>query len=597
MSSEPEQVSSKITYRRLLSYTFQNKGVFTFSVISMVLVALSQPAFAAMMEPMLDGGFVNQDPQVIKWLPFGIVGLFMVRAVAGFASDYGMSWIGRTVIQTLRDEMFYRLLVLPNRYYDNTSTGETISRFTFDVEQLATAATTAVTILIKDVLMIIALIGWMFYISPKLATIFLVVGPMLALIVMFVSRRFRAISRRIQNSMGSITHVLEESVQAQRVVKIYGGQAYEQKRFSKSNNQNRQQNMKLMVSSSLSTSILQMIVSFALAGIVHLAIQEGLNESLTVGTFTAFIVSLTMLFAPLKRLTNINAIIQKGVAAAESVFVFLDTLPEADCGTHQPDKVSGELRIENLNFSYENQPDRLVLNNINLTINSGETVAFVGRSGSGKSTLVNLIPRLYEGYQGNILLDGINLNDYKIENLRSHIAYVGQEIVLFNDSIAHNISYGCTDVSIDDINEAAKAAYALDFIERLPEGMQSLAGERGVLLSGGQRQRLAIARALLKNSPVLIMDEATSALDTESEKAIQSALETLTKNRTTLVVAHRLSTIEKADKIVVMEDGCIVEMGTHNELLDKKGVYSALHNIQFCDPVPPVETSSIDNKQ
>jgi len=583
MPNESESTNSKITYRRLLSYTFQNKGVFAFSVLSMMLVALTQPAFAALMQPMLDGGFVNRDPEVIKWLPVGIIGIFFVRAVAGFCSDYGMNWIGRGVIQTLRTEMFYRLLVLPNKFYDNTSTGETISRFTFDVEQLATAATTAVTIAIKDGLMIISLIAWMFYISPKLATVFLVLGPVLALIVSVVSRRFRNISKRIQGSMGSITHVLEETVQAQRVVKIFGGQEYEQKRFNESNNKNRQQNLKLMVSTSLSTSTLQFIVSFALAGIVHVAIQEGLEGNLTVGTFTAFIVAMSMLFQPLKRITNINAVIQKGIAAAESIFSFLDTLPENDNGKYESEKVIGVLKIENLNFSYNNQPDNLILKNINLHITSGETVAFVGRSGSGKSTLVNLIPRLYDGYEGEITLDDISIKHYKISNLRSHIAYVGQEIVLFNDTIEHNIAYGCENVNIDDVNKAAKSANALDFIEKLPEGMQSLAGERGVLLSGGQRQRLAIARALLKNSPVLIMDEATSALDTESEKSIQTALEVLTKNRTTLVVAHRLSTIENADKIVVMDNGQIIETGTHKELIAKDGAYRALHNIQFSD--------------
>ncbi len=583
MTNQSEPVSSKVTYRRLLTYTFQHKGVFVFSVVSMMLVALTQPAFAALMQPMLDGGFVNRDPEVIKWLPVGIISIFLIRAITSFCSDYGMSWIGRGVIQTMRTEMFYRLLILPNKYYDNTSTGETISRFTFDVEQLATAATTAITILIKDGLMILSLIGWMFYISPKLATVFLVLGPVLALIVSIVSRRFRNISRRIQNSMGSITHVLEETVQAQRVVKIFGGQEYERKRFDQNNNKNRQQNMKLMVSTSLSTSILQFIVSFALAGIVHIAIQEGLEGKLTVGTFTAFIVSMSMLFQPLKRITNINATIQKGVAAAESVFKFLDTLPESDSGTYEPEKIKGEIMIEHLNFAYDNHPDRLVLNDINLQIKSGETVAFVGRSGSGKSTLVNLIPRLYDGYEGKILLDGENINHYKISNLRKHIAYVGQEIVLFNDTIEHNIAYGCSDVTSDEVVQAAKSANAFEFIDRLPKGMQSLAGEKGVLLSGGQRQRLAIARALLKNAPVLIMDEATSALDTESEKYIQSALEVLTKNRTTLVVAHRLSTIQNADKIVVMDDGKIIETGTHKELISKGGAYSALHNVQFSE--------------
>lgn len=585
MSSEDGLVSSKITYRRLLSYTFASKGVFSLSVVCMVLVALTQPAFAALMEPMLDGGFIDRDREVMLWVPIAVIVVFFVRTVAGFASDYGMSWIGRTIIQTIRAEMFQKLLLLPNAYYDNTSTGETISRFTFDVEQLATAATTAVTIVIKDSLIIISLLAWMFYISPKLSVIFLLLAPILAITVLMISKRFRAISKRIQRSMGSITHVLEEAVQAQRVVKIFGGQTYELDRFNKNNNSNRQQNLKLTVSSSLSTSILQMIVGVALAGIIFMAIQEGVNSQLTAGTFIAFMTAMMMLFAPMKRLTNVNAIVQKGIAAAESVFEFLDNSPEKDQGTYSIDRVKGELEFKQLNFSYHGHPDKPVLKNINLHIRPGETVAFVGRSGSGKSTLVNLIPRLYDGYEGQILLDGVDLNDYSVFNLRQQIAYVGQEIVLFNDTIEHNIAYGGTNVSSDKVIEAARAAHAYEFIEKLPEGMQSLAGEKGVLLSGGQRQRLAIARALLKDSPVLIMDEATSALDTESERAIQNALEVLTKNRTTLVIAHRLSTIENADKIVVMDRGEIVEVGTHAELIAHNGAYSALHNIQFSDAV------------
>jgi len=583
MSSESEHASSKVTYRRLLSYTFQSKGVFAISVFSMVLVALTQPAFAALMKPMLDGGFIDKDPEVMMWIPMAVILIFAVRTTAGFASDYGMAWIGRTVIQSIRGEMFQKVLLLPNTYFDNTSTGETISRFTFDVEQLAMASTTAVTVLIKDSLILVSLLGWMFYISPKLSVIFLVLAPILAIIIVVISKRFKTISKHIQKSMGSITHVLEESVQAQRVVKIFGGQAYEMDRFNANNNSNRQQNLKLTVTSSLSTSILQLIVGVSLAGIIFIAIQEGVESDMSAGTFMAFMAAMMMLFAPMKRLTSVNSVIQKGIAAAESVFTFLDNENESDTGTYESEHIKGELIFKDLNFSYSSAVDKKVLQNINLHIQPGETVAFVGRSGSGKSTLVNLIPRLYDGYQGEVLLDGVSVNEYKVFNLRQHIAYVGQEIVLFNDTIEHNISYGSADVSLDKVNQAARSAHAYEFIERLPNGMQSLAGEKGVLLSGGQRQRLAIARALVKNAPVLIMDEATSALDTESERAIQSALETLTKDRTTLVVAHRLSTIENADKIVVMDKGCIVEVGTHQELLDKNGTYSALHNMQFSE--------------
>ena len=583
MSSESEHANSKITYRRLLSYTFQSKSVFVVSVISMVFVALSQPAFAYLMKPMLDGGFINKDPDVMTWVPLAVILVFVVRTTAGFVSDYGMAWIGRTVIQDIRAEMFEKILLLPNTYFDNTSTGETISRFTFDVEQLATASTTAVTVLIKDSLILISLLVWMFYISPRLSVIFLLLAPILAITVVMISKRFKAISKHIQKSMGSITHVLEESVQAQRVVKIYGGQTYEMDRFNINNKSNRQQNLKLTVTSSLSTSLLQLIVGVALAGIIYMAIQEGVKSDMSAGTFIAFMTAMMMLFAPMKRLTSVNAIIQKGIAAAESVFTFLDNNSETDTGVYEAETVKGELTFKDLSFSYSTNSDKQVLKNINLHIKPGETVAFVGRSGSGKSTLVNLIPRLYDGYQGDVLLDGVSIEQYKVYNLRKHIAYVGQEIVLFNDTIEHNISYGGTKVSLDEVNEAARSAHAYEFIERLPHGMQSLAGEKGVLLSGGQRQRLAIARALLKNAPVLIMDEATSALDTESERAIQSALEILTQNRTTLIVAHRLSTIENADKIVVMDKGCIVEVGTHQELLQKNGAYSVLHNVQFSE--------------
>ena len=582
MLSTEESVYFRAIYRRLLNYAFGYWKVFLLSIIGMVFVALSQPAFAALMEPILNGGFINKDPEIIRMLPFMVIGVFLVRAVAGIVSDYGMAWLGRQIIAQLRNEMFTKLMLLPNAYFDLNSTGNTISKFTFDVEQLAEAATTAITIIIRDALMIISLIAWMFFISAKLAMVFLVLGPIIVFLVSLVSRRFRKISKRIQTSMGMITHILEESIQAQRVVKIFGGQDYESQRFKSDNEQNRKQNIRLKATASISTSFIQVIVAFALAGIIYAASLEGLENNIGAGEFMSFMAAMMMLFAPLKRVTNINAIMQKGVAAAESVFLLLDESIENDSGEQQIERVSGAIHFEDVNFAYKK--DKNVIKSINLNIKAGQTVAFVGRSGSGKTTLVNLLPRFYDSFTGNILIDGKSNRDYSLSSLREQIAYVGQDIVLFNDTVAHNIAYGrLQDVKEENVIKAAKSAYAFDFINEMSEGLQTIVGEKGVMLSGGQRQRIAIARALLKDAPILIMDEATSALDTESERYIQSALEKLLKNRTTLVIAHRLSTIENADLIVVMNDGCIVETGTHQDLLLKDGHYSSLHRMQFSD--------------
>ncbi len=576
--------SSKTTYRRLVRYAFNYWTVFVLSIIGMVLVALSQPAFAALMEPMLNGGFINKDPEVIRWIPFAVIGVFLVRAFAGFLSEYGMAWIGRRVIMELRDEMFGKLMLLPTHYYDENSTGNTISKFTYDVEQLAQATTNAISVLIRDVLMILSLIGYMFYLSPKLAAVFLFIGPVIALLVGLVSRRFRKISSRIQQSMGEVTHIVEEAIQAQRVVKIFGGQDYEVKQFHHTNESNRYQQMKLVATSSMSTPIIQIIVAFALAGIIYMATLEGVKDKIDVGAFMAFMSAMMMLFAPIKRLTNVNSVIQRGIAAAESVFTLLDNEIEIDQGSYEVDRVSGRLEFKDIVFSYRANPDKPVLKSINLKIEPGQTVAFVGRSGSGKSTLVNLLPRLYDDFSGEILLDGKDIRDYSLTSLRDQMSYVGQDIVMFNDTVAHNIAYGrLHDTDEQQIITAAKSAHALEFIQRMTKGLHTEVGEKGVMLSGGQRQRIAIARALLKNSPVLIMDEATSALDTESERHIQAALEELLKNRTTLVIAHRLSTIENADLIVVMDNGEIIETGTHQELLARDGSYAALHRMQFSE--------------
>ena len=582
MSSSENSTKFSVIYRRLLSYTFGYWQVFLISIIGMILVAISQPAFAALMEPILNGGFIKKDPEVIRMVPFMVVGVFLVRAISGFVSDYSMAWIGRQIIRQLRDEMFNKLLLLPNNYYDINATGNTISKFTFDVEQLAQAVTTAITIIIRDALMIVSLIGWMFYLSPRLAVVFIVLGPVIAFLISLVSKRFRKISKRIQLSMGKITHILEESIQAQQVVKIFGGQEYERNRFETNNDQNRRQNMRLIGTSSISTSIIQIIVAFALAGIIYAATLEGLKSNIGAGEFMSFMTAMMMLFAPLKRITNITAIMQKGVAAAESVFILLDENIEKDSGQDKVDRVQGAITFKDVCFSYKKDKD--VLNAINLNIKPGQTIAFVGRSGSGKTTLVNLLPRFYDSYLGSINIDNKDIREYSLANLRDQIAYVGQDIVLFNDTVAHNIAYGRLETVNDkDIVSAAKTAYAYDFIQDMSAGMQTMVGEKGVMLSGGQRQRIAIARALLKDAPILIMDEATSALDTESERYIQAALEELLKNRTTLIIAHRLSTIENADLIVVMDKGNIIETGTHQELLQMDAHYSALHKMQFSE--------------
>lgn len=578
--------SSRIpsTYRRLLGYAMVYWRAFMLAIVGMILVALAQPGFAALMKPMLDGSFVEKDPQTIKWVPFVLIAVFLMRAFAGFLSEYYIALVGRNIIVALRAEMFQKLMQLPNPYYDRNSTGNTIAKFTYNVEQVTQAATGAVTILIRDSLMVISLIGWMFYLSPMLASVFLAIGPVIALLVGSVSKRFRKISQRIQQSMGKVTHVVEESIQAQRVVKIFGGQDYETARFHDINKKNLQQQLKLAATTSISTPVIQVFVAFALAGIVYMATSQGMQSTITVGTFMSFMAAMMMMFAPIKNLTSVNAVIQRGIAAAESIFELLDTEPETDNGHYESSRVRGEIQFKDVTFSYHGDGEKPVLKSINLHIQAGQTIALVGKSGSGKSTLVNLLPRLYDNYTGEVLLDGRDVRDFTLLSLRDQIAYVGQEIVLFNDTVAHNIAYGrLKDVTEEQIIAAARAAHAWEFIEQMQDGLQTIVGERGVMLSGGQRQRIAIARALLKDAPVLIMDEATSALDTESERYIQAALETLLKNRTTLVIAHRLSTIENADLILVMEEGRIVERGTHHDLLHLDGAYANFYRLQFSE--------------
>jgi len=566
-------------YRRLLAYCGSYIWIFAIAIVCMMFYAATDTGLAALMKPMLDGGFVNKDPKWISLIPVLIMGLALVRGVAGFLSSYSMTWIGRQIISELRRDMFDQLLHLPSPFYDANSSGKLLSKFTFDVEQVAQAATDAITVVIRDILTIVGLLGWMFYLNWTLTLVFLVIGPVIVLTVRYVNLRFRRIGTNIQNSMGDVSSVSEEAIEGHRVIKTFGGNQYESTHFERANEKNRRQNLKMMVTSAASINIIQLIAALALAGIVYLTTGP-LQEEITVGSFMSFITAMMMLLAPMKRLTNINMAIQRGIAAAKSIFDLLDAEKEKDTGTQTIAKVSGDVEFDHVFFSYNKRED--VLNDINFKIEPGQTVAFVGRSGSGKTTLVNMLPRFYEIINGQILLDGKDIRSLTLENLRSHIAVVGQDVTLFNDTIAHNIAYGCLEKTEQDkIVKAAEAANAMEFIRQLPEGMETVVGENGVLLSGGQRQRLAIARAILKNAPILILDEATSSLDTESERHIQEALETLMKNRTTLVIAHRLSTIENADKIIVMNEGRIIESGKHEQLLAEGNHYAHLYHMQF----------------
>ncbi len=579
MSESLQNTDGVAVYRRLLRYVRPYLKAFFLAILGMILFATTEAAFARIIQPLFDDGFVKKDPTVLQWIPLVIVGIFAVRIVGSFLSDYCMAFVARSVIRDLRKQLFTQLLRLPVSFYDTSSSGVLLSKMVYDVEQLAEASSSVITVLIRDSLTIIALLMMLMYYSVWLTLILIAVTPVLAGLVVYVSKRFRKLSHRIQKSMGNVSTVSEEIIEANREIKIFGGQDYEIRQFDEINNHNRRQFLRLAVTNALSSPVIQFIVAIAFALMIFFAFRLELK----VGEFGSYLTAMLLLMQHAKRLTTINATLQRGIAAAQSVFDFLDRDPEIDDGNKLLDRARGEIKYRQVNFAYTPQGEE-ILHDINLLIEPGQNVAFVGRSGAGKTTLVSLLPRFYDPDSGQIQLDGHDIRELRLESLRSHIALVSQHVTLFNDTIAHNIAYGALESATEeDVRRAAKAAHALEFIEKLPEGMQTIVGENGVLLSGGQRQRLAIARAILKDAPVLILDEATSALDTESERFIQSALEQLMQDRTTLVIAHRLSTIEQADVIVVMDHGRIVEMGSHAELLAKGGNYAALHRMQFTE--------------
>ena len=574
-------MTSTELYLRLLHYVAPYWRVFALALIGMVIVALTEPALPALMKPLLDGTFVHKDEALMHWMPWVILALVAVRGSAEYVASYGINWVGNKLVMDLRQAMFDKLLTLPTAVYDDRATGNLISKLTFDVTQVTAAGTSVLTVLFKDTLSLIGLLAWMLWLNWKLTLLALVMAPLIVGVVRLISVRLRASSRAVQQAMGDVTQVLQETIDGHKVVKLFGGQRYEAARFAEQTNRVRRFMMKQATAAAASVPVVQLLAGIALAAIVYLATQQSSANEITVGEFVSFVTAMLMLTAPLKRITGVNEPLQRGLAAAESVFELIDQEGESDPGRTAIARARGEIRFDDVSFRYGGA-NRPALDAIALTINPGETVALVGVSGSGKSTLANLVPRFYRPTSGRILLDGHDLETLTLASLRANIALVSQDVVLFNDSVAANIAYGVMrDTSEADIVAAAEAAHAMEFIRNMPQGLQTLVGENGVKLSGGQRQRLAIARALLKNAPVLVLDEATSALDSESERYVQAALEALMQGRTTMVIAHRLSTIERAGRIVVLDCGRIAEIGNHRELLAAEGIYARLYRIQF----------------
>ncbi|CUS49311.1 MAG: ABC-type lipid A exporter permease and ATPase components MsbA [Idiomarinaceae bacterium HL-53] len=569
------------SFRRLLKYIKPYRLAFTVAIIGMIGYAGVDTFFFYHIETLIDEGLGANNPKILVYGAIFVPFVFILRGFFNFISSYFLSYVGFQVVTTLRQQLFEHLMRVPVSYHDRMSTGDLISKITYDTQQLAEASSRAILTMVREGAFVIGLVSLMVYHSWQLSLVFLLIGPVVGKIVAVVSRKFRHVSGKIQTAMGNVTTTAEQMINGHQVVVMFEGQEKEAKRFEEINQTTRRQNLKLVNIRTISTSVIQLIASLSLSMVLFIASFPSMLDDLTPGAFTTLLTSMIMLLRPLKQLTNVNADLQRGLAAAASVFEVLDQPREQDTGKRQVERVKGDLEFKDVTFKYV-EGDEPALKQISFKVPAGNTVALVGRSGSGKSTISSLLTRFYDIETGAITIDGTDIREYTLQSLRRQFAVVSQSVTLFNDTIANNIAYGAGGkVSREDIERAVKLAYVDEFTDNFPRGLETMVGENGVMLSGGQRQRIAIARALLRDAPILILDEATSALDTESERHIQKALDNLQQDRTSLVIAHRLSTIEQADEILVLEHGQVIERGTHQELLETEGAYSQLYHLQF----------------
>jgi subfamily B ATP-binding cassette protein MsbA len=571
---------SWLIYRRLLKYAKPYTGMFLIGVLGAILFAASNASLAYLVRTFMHGTFITSNPRVQWEVPIGVVLLFTLRGIGDYVQSYFPSWVGRQVIKGLRRDVFSHYLRLPTAYLDQQQSGHLLSKLTNNIELVAAAATSAAISLISDSLTIVALLITLFYMNWQLAAFCIVVAPVIAWLMKIANRSFRRYSERIQNSMGDITRVAKEAIDAHRLIKIFNAEDHQTQRFELVNEHNRAMNMKLVRARAISNPVVQCIAAIALGSVLYVAIHQVFSSHLQVDEFFGFLTALMLIPAPLRSLVNMSGPLQQGIAAGRSVFEILDHPTEGSGGALPIARARGEIEFRNVSFTYGGDKGD-VLRDVSFHVSSGETVAIVGRSGSGKTTLVGLVPRFYDVQQGSVLLDGVDVREYRLTDLRSQVSLVSQDVVLFNDTIRNNIAFNAVGKTEAEVEAAANAANVMEFVNQQPEGFDTLLTDRGQNFSGGQRQRISIARALLKNSPVLILDEATAALDNESERRVQQELGVLMQGRTTLVIAHRLSTVENADRIIVLDQGRIVEIGNHHELLARGGLYAALHGMQF----------------